>query len=394
MKEITLEEILQEKPIPIRSKPVRTRRAKPFKPHTPFQQLLKNIGVDETFSILQKKETKFNHFINNVPLFPNYNIMLDTLYLPTTDKAKYKYLLVAVDLGSNVVDFQQMATNTAQETLSAMQQMFKRKYIKKPQFSINTDGGSEFKSVFDKFCKDNSIFHKTSFPYRHKQQSPVESLNKTLARILLGYLNNKEQKSGKKETDWTPILEKTREELNKYRIRMDIDEMRDNQSQFNLASAGVPVFKVGQKVHYKLSRPMDALNNPIKDDKFRKGDMRYSPDTRTIVEIVYMNDYPYYRYILNDMPNVSFSAYELVLSKNEEETFLVRKIWDKTKINGTTHYKVWWKEKTKKDSTWEPEEKLLEDGLDEHIQEFEEEHKAKKKKINQARAKKKRQANK
>ncbi len=139
---------------------------------------------------------------------------------------------------------------------------------------------------------------------------------------------------------------------------------------------------------------MDAVNNPIKDDKFRKGDMRYSPDTRTIVEIVYMNDYPYYRYILNDMPNVSFSAYELVLSKNEEETFLVRKIWDKTKINGTTHYKVWWKEKTKKDSTWEPEEKLLEDGLDEHIQEFEEEHKAKKKKINQARAKKKRQANK
>lgn len=367
MVEIKLDDL---KPTTIQSKKVWTRKPKEYKPHTSFQTLLKDIGVDETFTILQRKQTKFNKFINNVPLFPNYNIMLDTLYLPK-DKATYKYLLSAVDLGSNVVDFEPMKTTSSEEALKAMKKMFSRKYIKQPEFSISTDNGSEFKSVFDKYCVDNDIFHKNSMPYKHTQQSPVESLNKTLARILLGYLNNKEQKTKKRETDWTPILPKIREELNKYRIRLDISDMREDQSMFNLAKAGNPAFKIGDKVHYKLPRPFDALNNPVGDGKFRKGDMRYSNETRSIIDIVYMNDFPYYRYMLNEMTNVSFSSDDLIPSKNKDETFYVKSIWGKKVQNGTTYYKVWWRNYLKKDSTFEPVNRLLEDGFKKEIEDFE-----------------------
>lgn len=373
MKEIKLEELT---PTVIQSKKIWTRKPKAFTPHTPFQKLLKEIGVDETFTTLQKKQMNFNKFVNNVPLFPNYNVMLDTLYLPK-DKATYKYLLTAVDLGSNVVDFEPMKSMTSEEALKSFQKMFKRKYIKKPEFSVSTDNGSEFKSVFDKYLVDNNIFHKKAMPYNHKQQSPVETLNKTIARIVLGYLNNKEQKTKKKETDWTPILPKIREELNKYRIRLDIDEMRKNQPMFNLAKAGNPVFKIGDKVHYRLPRPYDALNNPVNDGKFRKGDMRYSPETKSIVDIVYMNDHPYYRYMLNELPNVSFSSDDLIPSKNKEETYLVKSIWGKKVQNGTTYYKVWWKGYLKKDSTFEPVNKLIEDGFKKEIETFESTNKKK-----------------
>ena len=50
-----------------------------------------------------------------------------------------------------------------------------------------------------------------------------------------------------------------------------------------------------------------------------------------------------------------------------EEYFLVKDIIGKKIIKGKTYYLVWWKNNLKKDSTWELEKDLLEDGLKEYI---------------------------
>ena len=342
-----------------------------YKPRTKFQTLVKDLGINEAFTIKHRKQKVFNKFINNVPLYENYNIMVDLLQLPKTSVEGFKYLLTAVDLGSNRVDFEPVKTKTAEACLSALKAIFKRPYIKEPMFSISSDGGTEFKSDFDRFCIERKIYHKVSMPYRHSQQAPVESLNKSLSRILLGYLNDIELKTGKKATDWTPMLSKMRTELNKYRERKNLDELRNNQSFFDVDKAGEPEYKVGDFVHYLLNRPYDALNNPLNDASFRKGDMRYSPTVHTIENILMMNDEPYYRYTLSGLPSVSFSAEQLMLTREQEEkTYLVKKLLDKTVKKNKIHFLVWWKGYLKKDATWEPQSNLIKDGLKNMIDEF------------------------
>eukprot|EP00981_Chlorochromonas_danica_P010827 scaffold3440_cov166-Ochromonas_danica.AAC.1 len=95
--------------------------------------------------------------------------------------------------------------------------MFKRKYIKKPYASLKTDGGSEFKGVFHKWLQNNEIMHKVSLPFRHKQMANVESLNRQLGRLFNGYMNTKEEETGKRYREWTDIVDIVRKELNEHR---------------------------------------------------------------------------------------------------------------------------------------------------------------------------------
>ncbi len=90
-----------------------------------------------------------------------------------------------------------MTNKDADTTLNAFQNMFERKFIKKPFASIRTDGGSEFKSVFAKWLYNQSIMHKVAEPNRHKQLANVERLNKELGRLFNGYMSAKEIQTGK-----------------------------------------------------------------------------------------------------------------------------------------------------------------------------------------------------
>ena len=71
------------------------------------------------------------------------------------------------------------------------------------------------------------------------------------------------------------------------------------------------------------------------------------------------------------MSNVSYSAKELIKSKLKETTYIVKEIIDKRTIKKQKQYKVWWNNFLKKDATWETEDKLIEDGLQEYINAFE-----------------------
>ena len=353
-----------------------------------FEKLKEKLKIDDTFTKTVKKEKKQTKISDAVTLLENYNFMADVLHLPTT-KQGYKYLVVLVDLATREFDIEPMKNKEAKEALTAIKSMFKRKYIKQPKASLRTDNGTEFQGVFDKFLKDNKIFHSVSMPSNHSQLSMVESLNRTLGILFIGYLNQKEKETRKQYREWTDVIDIIRKELNKIRYtkppytEKTIFDYKDKP--VNMKEE--PKYKIGNLVHYKLSYPTDILGNPQPTAQFRTGDARWSVVPKKIEHIYYYSGAIPYRYGLENMPYVSFTEAELMPSNETEPKWIVKKIIGKKTIKKKIHYLVWFKGYLKKDATWEPKTELLKDGLDEYIQEFEDKEKLKKKKKAQPKSK-------
>eukprot|EP01038_Epipyxis_sp_PR26KG_P014302 gene14302-19183_t len=134
-----------------------------------------------------------------------------------------------------------------------------------------------------------------------------------------------------------------------------------------------PKFNVGDFVHYKLDEPLNALGQKQNTKKFREGDYRLSKEALKIKEILYFNTPPYYRYLLEGRPNVSYCDEQLKKSNTTHEMRVPSKIVGKMKKNGETYYKIRWKNLKKKDDTYESKTNLIEDGLkDFFIDDYEE----------------------
>jgi hypothetical protein len=180
-----------------------------------FKELLESLNINEKFNKRIRKQKEYNHVKDNVPLVEDYNMMADLLYLPAYNG--YKYLFVIVDLASDEFDIEPIKNKEPENVLKAMLKCFKRGYISKPEYTLKTDGGKEFKGVFNKYLYDESILHKTAIPDRHKSLSNVESLNKQLARLFNGYMNAIEVKTGKVYRNWITAVPLVREQLNNIR---------------------------------------------------------------------------------------------------------------------------------------------------------------------------------
>jgi hypothetical protein len=334
-----------------------------------MKALLKSFNIDEKFTKPRlEKQPVYNHIKNNIPRIEDYNFMADLIEMPET-KNKNKYILVVVDLATNEFDIEPLKTKTAQEVIDAFKTIFKRPYLNKPYASIRTDNGKEFdNNIFKKWADTEKIFHKFNIPYRHSQMANVESLNRQLERLFNGYMNAKEEQTGKLYKNWDDITDEVRKGLNKLR-KKKVGKFDINDYPF-FKNYNIPRFKVGQAVHYKLDYPENALGHKQPTAKFRTGDYRYSREPKQIKQILYMNDEPYFRYILDGLPNVSYSEYQLIKSKYKLTRYKVKKIIDDREINNKREFKVWWLGYKKSESTWEKEKTLREDGLGEMIDEY------------------------
>jgi hypothetical protein len=349
-----------------------------------IKKLIDDLGINEEFTKSVKKPTKFTHVKDNVPLKEDMNFMADLLFLPTTEEG-YKYCLVVVDLASNEFDIEPLRTKEPKEVLQALKTMFKRNYIHKPEYTIQTDNGNEFKGVFDKWLYDESILHKTTVPDRHSQNSNVESLNKQLGRLFNGYMNKIEEKTGKRFNEWTNIVETVREELNKIRKQ----KLPKDWVDYDYADPTFdtkPKYKVGDIVYRQLEAPKDALGHDQPTKNFRMGDYRWDiKQPRKIVQVIpYAGDVPW-RYLLEGLNNVSFTKDQLKLApENEKESkFIVERILQKKTVKKKDFYLIKWKKQKVSEAGWESKEKLIEDGIGDMIDEFEESIKDKKpKKVN------------
>ena len=350
---------------------------------TKLEELIKKLGIDETFTKVTKKDKVFTSVKDNIPQKDDYNYMADLLMLPKTDKG-YRYLLVVVDLWSDLFDIEPLKTKEPKEVLAAMKKMFKRKYLDKPYASIATDRGSEFKGVFNKWIFDQSIFHKVAKKGRHTQMSNVENLNRTLGRLFNGLMNKKEEETGKKFVNWDQFIKSVRESLNEYREERHDQLQRKkptDKQEIKIFKAQMkkPKFKVGDIVHYKLDVPEDALGNEL-SGKFREGDRKYSRDARRIKTVAQYDGLVPYRYILEGLDNVSYTENQLQLAaKKKESTYNVKEIRDERTRNKQKEYLIHWKGYRVKDSTWEPMKNLIEDFGEEHMKDLIEQFKEKKK---------------
>jgi hypothetical protein len=134
----------------------------------------------------------------------------------------------------------------------------------------------------------------------------------------------------------------------------------------------LPKYKTGDIVYRPLEKPIGEYG------KFRSGDNRYDMVPRK-VKNVYLYDNNW-RYRLVDFPNVAYAEAELKPAAEEEERYEVKKIIGKRSVNKIVQYLVWWKRQLKKDSTWENRTSLIEDGLEEYIEDYEQSAKNPKKK--------------
>lgn len=253
------------------------------------------------------KEKKFTRVIDNIPLKEDYNFMIDLLHLPTTKKGN-KYLLVLVDLVTNEFDIEPLKNKHINLIISSMEKMFKRQYLNKPFATIK--GDNEFdKATFKKYLHDNNIIFRTTMPYRHKQMSSVESLNKQLAYIFAAYMNKKERETQKVYREWDTIINDVRKILNKHRKRK-IEDIKVNEDYNFLQIQNK--FNIGENVHFKLSYPENAFGLKQNTSQFRVGDNKYSKNAKKIRKILYYNGKVPYRYLLEGIPNVSFTEQELI----------------------------------------------------------------------------------
>lgn len=101
------------------------------------------------------------------------------------------------------------------------------------------------------------------------------------------------------------------------------------------------------------------------------GDYRWDKLPRKVLQVLVYSGQEPYRYILKDLPNASFTERQLRKATEKEEVWKVREIIGKKTVKKVVYYLVWWKGYTKDESTYEPKHKLVEDGLEDLIKEFE-----------------------
>jgi hypothetical protein len=327
-----------------------------------MNKLLNKLNINETFTKKPRKDNKKTKLSDVITPIEDYNYMADLLYLPNDNG--YKYLLVVCDLVTREFDIEQIKNKEQKTVLNAMKKIIKRPYLNIPYATMKTDNGTEF--------NDNDVYHSISKPYRHSQMSMVESLNKTLGRLIHGYLNSIEERTHKEYNHWVEIVPTIRKELNKIRyikapytektIYDKIDTVIDMNKQ--------PKFKVGDLVHYALDYPENALGNKQNTANFRMGDYRWSKQPKKIIKIMYMNGQIPYRYVLNDPYHVSYTENQLMKSDEDNEKWIVEKILDKKKLNNKVYYLVKWKGYNIKDATWESYKELVKDGLKKMINDY------------------------
>jgi hypothetical protein len=300
-----------------------------------FKGLFDELNINEKFNKQIKKEKTYNHVKDNIPHVEDYNMMADLLYLPSY--RGFKYLFVIVDLATDDFDMEPIKNKEPETVLKAMLKCFKRGFVSKPEYTLKTDAGKEFKGVFHKYLYDESILHKVAIPNRHKSLANVEALNKQLGRIFALYMNQKEEHTGKVFKNWVEIVPFVREKLNRIRHKnlpkdkaydlpppkdyKEVEEKKtviDKKGKKKLVNETVyvkikPKFKVGQLVHRALDEPRNALDKPQPTKNFRVGDYTFEREARRITDVlIFGGSGPLYRYKLDGLPNVSYSERELM----------------------------------------------------------------------------------
>ena len=312
-----------------------------------MKALKNSFQIDDTYTKLYRRPTRADEMTkvkDQIPLVEGYNEMIDILHLPT-DKFGYNKLLVIVDIATDAFDIEKMRGESVDETLTAFHKIMKRGIIKFPYASVLTDGGSSFKGYFHKYLYDRGVNHRTARVGRHKQLSNVDSLCRQLGDVFNGIMNKKEAETGKQSKAWTHAIDEVREKLNVYRkkrgkklpkdittheypifdntvpkmkfktkrekggdLKQDLEKFPIEEQIYTQIK---PKYKVGDLVNVLLEEPRTMLDKKQPTKNFRMGDLRLEKKKRKITNVLYYNGPNPYRYLIEGLPNASYTEQEL-----------------------------------------------------------------------------------
>ena len=310
-----------------------------------MKALKQNFGIDDTYTKLYRRPTRADEMTKvkeQIPLVEGYNQMIDILHLPT-DKFGYNKLLVIVDIATDAFDIEKMRGESVDETLTAFHKIMKRGIVKFPYASVLTDGGSSFKGYFHKYLYDRGVNHRTARVGRHKQLSNVDNLCRQLGDVFNGIMNKKEAETGKQSKAWTHKIDEVREKLNIYRrargkklpkdittheypifdntvpkmkfkrekggdLKQDLDDYPIEEQIYTQIK---PKYKVGDLVNVLLEEPRTMLDKKQPTKNFRMGDLRLEKKKRKIIKVLYYSGNVPYRYLIEGLPNASYTEQEL-----------------------------------------------------------------------------------
>jgi len=328
-----------------------------------YKDLKSLLKIDETLTKGPNKQTKkYNKVKNNIPLVEDYNFSCDLLFLPLT-RQNYRYLLTVVDLATDEIDFEEIKDKEPKTIVDAMKKIFAREHLNMPYASMKSDNGNEFKGVFHKYMIDNKVLHKTSLTGRHISVANIEAVNRLLAKYLNGYMNSKEQETGKVYKEWVDILPILRKKLNKIRKRK-LPKNPNYKRDFEVKQK--PKFKEGDMVHRALDNPRNTLNEKQSGSVFREGDLKFDPVPLKIKSVLYYgaNDGNNYRYLLDGINNASFAEWQLKISDIIEEPVVeIKAILDRNynRKEKKYFYKIWMYGETKAKAGFYERSQLVKD---------------------------------
>ena len=315
-----------------------------------MNNLKTSFGIDDTYTKLYRRPThpdEMTKVKDQIPLVADYNYMADILHLPV-DRFGFNKVLVISDLADDSFDIEKMKGESADETLKAYKKIIQRGIIKIPYASLLTDGGSSFKGVFHKFLYDNGINHRVARPGRHHQLSNVDSLCRQLGDIFNGIMNKKEEETGKVSKAWTHAIDEVRGKLNNYRrsrgVKLPKDlttyeypifdntipkikikkiktttteggDLKDDEEAHPTEQQKYtqikPKYKVNDLVNVLLEEPQTILGKKQPTKNFRMGDLRLEKKKRKILKVLYYSGPNPYRYLIDGLPNASYTEREL-----------------------------------------------------------------------------------
>ena len=259
---------------------------------------------------------------------PNMYQQADLLFMPE-DKG-FKYILVITDVHSHKVDCVGLKNKDSEGIIKAFKAVYRRGILKKP-FVIQFDAGSEFKNH-----EVRAYFHsikvncKYALTGRHRQQAMVERMNQKIGTILFKRMTSQELLTGEVSRDWVDDLKPLVKVLNSHRPPAISKPLYEDPIFTDYSKNIIPI---GKKVRVLLDHPINAYTEKRLSGTFRSTDTRWSPETRTVEQVLLKPGFPPMYLVSGDM--VARTKQQLqIVRRNEKEP-------NPKYIRGTPeHYKI------------------------------------------------------
>ena len=325
-----------------------------------YQSIKKNAKANTELNQLYKKPVPESS--TQMPKCQVFNKNIyqqgDVLFMPTD--GKFKFMVVICDLYDGTIDAEPITEVNNIEALRAINEIYKRDYLKFPKF-ITFDKGHEFKgNDIIQFFKNNGSNVKYALTARHRQLANVERANQKIGTILFKRMAAQELLTGEPDSTWVEDLQPLIKVLNEHKKQPLTKEISDLPIVDEYTGK---LLKIGQKVRILLDYPINNTNHARLNGTFRSTDIRWSPQVYTITELLLKPSYP--PGYLTDKDDMVFrTKNQLSIVKNNEKEpdpkfnrgqsdfGIISEILDKKIENRKTLYKVRWKGYKASEATW------------------------------------------